>query len=127
MDMQHQGVALTTSIYYHFTVRALCENNTWSAWSDTITVATPYVGIEDRLEKAVTLYPNPAKEYVDIRVDGEVNVTDMEIFDVYGKMIWTNNHSSIPTRINVSGLADGIYFVRVTTDEGTVTKTFIKQ
>ena len=86
MDMHHQGVALTTSIYYHFTVRALCENNTWSAWSDTITVATPYVGIEDRLEKAVTLYPNPAKEYVDIRVDGEVNVTDMEIFDVYGKM-----------------------------------------
>ena len=127
MDMQHQGVALTTSIYYHFTVRALCENNTWSAWSDTITVATPYVGIEDRLEKAVTLYPNPAKEYVDIRVDGEVNVTDMEIFDVYGKMIWTNNHSSIPTRINVSGLADGIYFVRVTTDEGTVTKRFVKK
>ena len=127
MDMQHHGVALTTSIYYHFTVRALCENNTWSAWSDTITVATPYVGIEDRLEKAVTLYPNPAKEYVDIRVDGEVNVTDMEIFDVYGKMIWTNNHSSIPTRINVSGLADGIYFVRVTTDEGTVTKRFVKK
>jgi hypothetical protein len=32
-----------------------------------------------------------------------------------------------PTRINVSALADGMYFVRVTTEEGTVTKTFVKR
>jgi hypothetical protein len=34
---------------------------------------------------------------------------------------------STPTRINVSGLAEGMYFVRVTTDKGTVTKTFVKK
>lgn len=31
------------------------------------------------------------------------------------------------TPVNISGLADGIYFVRVTTDRGTVTKTFVKK
>ena len=33
----------------------------------------------------------------------------------------------MPIRINVSGLANGMYFVRVTTDEGVVTKTFVKR
>jgi len=30
------------------------------------------------------------------------------------------------TRIDVSGLAAGVYFVRVTTEEGVVTKAFVK-
>ena len=63
----------------------------------------------------------------DIRIDGDVNVTNMEVFDVYGKLINTVNVIDNPTRINVNGLADGMYFVRVTTDKGMVTKTFVKK
>ncbi|MBQ1819679.1 MAG: T9SS type A sorting domain-containing protein, partial [Bacteroidales bacterium] len=75
----------------------------------------------------VNLYPNPAKEYVDIRVDGDLNVTMMEVYDVYGKLINTVNVIDNPTRINVSSLANGMYFVRVTTEKGMVTKTFVKR
>lgn len=53
----------------------------------------------------------------------------IEIVDVYGKVVTTvvgvNNDS--PTQINVSGLAAGMYFVRVTTDRGVVTKPFVKR
>jgi len=79
------------------------------------------------LENSITLYPNPAREYVDIRVEGEVNVTSMEVYDVYGKLVNTVNVIENPTRINVSGLANGMYFVRVTTEAGMVTKTFVKR
>jgi hypothetical protein len=75
----------------------------------------------------VTLYPNPAKEYVDIRVDGDVNVTSLEVYDVYGKLINSMNVVENPTRINVSNLSNGMYFVRVTTEAGMVTKTFVKK
>ena len=85
------------------------------------------MGIENWLENNVTLFPNPAREYVDIRVDGNVNVTAMEVYDVYGKLINTVNVIDNPTRINVNGLADGMYFVRVTTEQGVVTKTFVKK
>ena len=51
----------------------------------------------------------------------------VEVFDVYGKVINTVNVVENPTRINVSGLANGMYFVRVTTDAGTVTKSFVKK
>ena len=75
----------------------------------------------------MTLFPNPAREYIDIRVDGDLNVTMMEVYDVYGKLINTVNVIDNPTRINVSSLANGMYFVRVTTEAGAVTKTFVKK
>ena len=89
--------------------------------------ATTTVGIANRLENSVTLFPNPAREYVDIRVDGDLNVSMMEVYDVYGKLVNTVNVTDNQTRINIFGLADGMYFVRVSTEAGMVTKTFVKR
>ena len=118
---------LTQNTEYEIQVQANCGDNNLSEWSSTLTVTTLNDGIVNYLESSVTLFPNPAKEYVDIRVDGELNVTNMEVFDVYGKLLNTVNVIDNPTRINVNNLANGMYFVRVTTDKGTVTKTFVKK
>ena len=86
--------------------------------------------VENYMENRVVLFPNPANEYVDIRIDGGLNVTMMEVYDVYGKLVTvveTGRAPSLQTRINVSGLADGLYFVRVSTDRGVVTKQFVKR
>ena len=60
-----------------------------------------------------------------------VQLKGVEVIDIYGKVVRTvvgaNNHSPLQTRINVSGLAGGIYFVRVTTDKGMVMKKFVKK
>ena len=116
---------LTQNTTYQVQVQANCGDGNLSDWSSAINVTT--TGIESWLSNSVSLYPNPAKEYVDIRVDGDLNVTMMEVYDVYGKLINTVNVVDNPTRINVSGLADGMYFVRVTTEKGAVTKTFVKK
>jgi hypothetical protein len=117
---------LTMNTEYEIQVQAVCANGT-SDWCTAITAQTTNVGIESWLNNSVSLYPNPAKEYVDVRVDGNVNVKTMEVYDVYGKLINTVNVIDNPTRINVSSLANGMYFVRVTTEEGVVTKTFVKK
>ena len=111
---------------YEIQVQANCGDGNLSEWSAT-TSATTTVGIDSWLDNSVSLYPNPAKEYVDIRVDGNLTVTAMEVYDVYGKLINTVDVIDNPTRINVSDLADGMYFVRVTTEKGAVTKTFVKK
>ena len=118
---------LTGHTNYEIQVQANCGDGNVSDWSSTITVQTTNVGIENWLENSVSLYPNPAREYIDIRVDGDLNVTMMEVYDVYGKLINTVNDIDNPTRINVNGLADGMYFVRVTTETGAVTKSFVKR
>ena len=51
----------------------------------------------------------------------------VEVIDVYGKLIQTLNVTDNPTSINVSNLASGMYFVRVTTEEGVATKSFVKK
>ena len=112
---------------YNYRVQAVCDGGNTSDWSDVIELLVYAPAVNDYLQSRVALYPNPANEYVDIRVDGDLNVTMMEVYDVYGKLINTVNVVENPTRINVSGLADGMYFVRVTTEAGAVTKTFVKR
>lgn len=81
------------------------------------------VGIDDYdLIGNIVLYPNPATQYVDVRVDGDMDVKGIEVYDMYGKLV----RVSEMTRINVTDFADGIYFVKVTTDKGVVTKRFVK-
>ena len=117
---------LTPETTYTIQVQANCGDGNLSEWSTSVT-GTTTVGIDSWLSNSVSLYPNPAKEYVDIRVDGDLNVSMMEVYDVYGKLINAMNVIENPTRINVSGLANGMYFVRVTTEAGMVTKTFVKR
>ena len=85
-----------------------------------------------RLLESVSVYPNPTKDYVNVQCTmNNVHCSGIEVIDMYGKVIYTvvgaNNYSPLQTRINVSGLAAGMYFVRVTTDQGVVTKTFVKR
>ena len=118
---------LTAETVYEIQVQANCGNGNLSEWCDPIHISTSYDGINSWLENSVSLFPNPAREYIDIRVDGDLNITMLEVYDVYGKLINTVNVIDNPTRINVNGLASGMYFVRVTMEKGTVTKTFIKK
>ena len=115
---------------YEIQVQANCGNGNLSEWSGSITAQTTNVGIENHLLNSISLYPNPANDVVNVQCTmNNVQLEGVEIIDVYGKVVRTvvgaNNYS--PIRINVSGLANGMYFVRVTTDEGVVTKTFIKK
>ena len=118
---------LTAETVYEIQVQANCGNGNLSEWCEPIHISTSYDGINSWLENSVSLFPNPAREYIDIRVDGDLNITMLEVYDVYGKLINTVNVVDNPTRINVSGLASGMYFVRVTMEKGTVTKTFVKK
>ena len=83
------------------------------------------------LSRLVRLYPNPAREYVEVRVTApNLNILGIEIYDVYGnvvRVVETMCTSSLQTRINLSGLAAGMYWTRLNTDKGLITKKFIKQ
>ena len=81
----------------------------------------------------VEVYPNPTTDVVNVQCTmNNVQCSGIEVIDVYGKIITTVGtrfiaSAQIPVQINVSGLAAGMYFVRVTTDRGVVTKPFVKR
>ena len=123
--------SLAVMVVYEIQVQADCGDGNTSEWSATVTGYTLTPAVSEYLDSQVTLYPNPAREYIDVRVDGDVNVKAIEVYDVYGKVVRdveTLRATSLQTtRINVSGLANGMYFARVSTDAGMVTKTFVKR
>ena len=121
------GLAQNTT--YQIQVQANCGDGNFSGWSASITATT--TGIGDHLLNSITLYPNPANDYINVQCTmNDVQLEGIEVINVYGKVVRTvvgaNNYSPLPTRINISDLAAGMYFVRVTTDAGTATKTFVK-
>ena len=70
-----------------------------------------------------TVYPNPAKDFISIH--GTPSGI-MEIFNFTGEILTTSEVQETPTKINISNLPDGIYTIRVTSKDKTVSKKFMK-
>jgi hypothetical protein len=116
-------------VQYYARVQAVCDDENVSDWS--YTVSYMITGIDEYLLNSINLYPNPANDVVNVQCTmNNVQVKALEVFDVYGKLIRTVETvctPSLQTQINVSDLASGMYFVRVTTEQGTATKSFVKK
>ncbi|MCX7954046.1 MAG: FG-GAP-like repeat-containing protein [Bacteroidales bacterium] len=59
----------------------------------------------------VKVYPNPTKE--SIYVQSNNLIQQIEIFDIYGKLIKEIHLNSPMTKINVSNFSTGIYFMKI--------------
>ena len=106
---------------------AHCTNGQNSNPSNAATFQTG-VGIQNYLERSVTLYPNPATEKVVVEVsDASILITGVEVYNVFGQLVKTIVPEENPLHIIISGLSDGMYYVRITTDDGIVTKKFMKR
>ncbi len=82
----------------------------------TITAPLP---TEDKL----ILYPNPAQDRVILHFNGRNTILDYSVFDAMGQVITVRNDVNAQTDvINTSSYAEGIYVVKVTTNQGTISK-----
>ena len=120
---------------YQIQVQSVCGVQT-SEWTPVVLGKTTHVdstGIVD-YDRYVRVYPNPAGDFINVQctmnnVQGDG--MSVEVVDVYGKVVravvGANNHLPLQTRINVSDLAAGMYFVRVAMEEGVITKPFVKK
>ena len=70
------------------------------------------------------LYPNPVNDVLNIASKNGLNVNEVRITDLSGKVVKTQKDVS---SVNVSDLAVGTYIIDVTTNEGRATSKFIKK
>jgi len=75
---------------------------------------------DESLEKSYQVFPNPTTGM--IRVYGE-KVTKVDVMNLTGKIIF----SSKTADIDLSREADGIYFLKIVTEKGVVTKKVFKK
>jgi hypothetical protein len=114
---------------YHIQVQSVCGAQT-SDWTPVVTAFTT-TGLRD-YDWSFIVYPNPANNVVNVSlVNNNQFSGEIQVCDVYGKVVRTvvgaNNDSPQPTRIDISGLASGVYFVRINTEKGAITRKFVKK
>jgi hypothetical protein len=76
----------------------------------------------------IKVYPNPTAGELTI-TSCELQVTSIEIFDVLGRRVSSNSKiiSSSHQTVDISFLNSGIYFVKITTEQGEIVKKIEKQ
>lgn len=108
---------------------------TWQHWSIEDGVLTETagsalncqsVGIAVYVEESLTVYPNPASDYVYVQANMQ-DVDAIQLFNSAGKLIGSYEQSDTAfTEISVTHLDAGIYFIQVNTPNGTLWGKFLK-
>lgn len=81
-------------------------------------------GVEETLKKdPVELYPNPAKDRV--RIDSRVRVRNLQISTLNGEIVGQREVDDHFLDLPLKGYAQGVYFIRLVTDEGVITKKLV--
>ncbi len=94
---------------------------------DVVFSVRPDVGVDNHdLSQLLHLYPNPTNGKCIIRNEQYI-IEYMELYDMFGKRLESSQVNDYQTDINLSSRAAGVYFVRVTTEQGTVTKRVVKR
>lgn len=72
----------------------------------------------------INVYPNPTSGL--LKIDGLTEISDIQIFDIAGKLIFQQQYQENET-INISELNSGMYIVNVRNSQGVFSSKIIKQ
>jgi hypothetical protein len=75
-------------------------------------------------ENELSIYPNPANS--NVTIDFPEKAT-LEIINMEGQVIKSINADGNATTIDISGLANGVYFLKAKTEKGIVVKKLVKE
>jgi Secretion system C-terminal sorting domain len=79
----------------------------------------------DSVSNTINFYPNPATNMLTINNKSNSSINSISISDTNGRNVL--EAKNVSSTIDISDLSKGIYFVRLTTDAGSVTKKLVKE
>lgn len=106
-----------------------CGQSTYGEVEDYTINITASSGLTENPLDAISVYPNPTENelFVDMK-NIDADVTRIEILDLSGKVLQvaSANQGAI-MKMNTSNLAQGMYQIRIISDDYAVTKRFVKK
>jgi Leucine-rich repeat (LRR) protein len=76
-------------------------------------------------DESIVLYPNPTNGIIKINCDNSIK--SIELYDLEGRIIETTLEHTKTTQLDISNRANGIYFVKVATQNGEQIQKIIKE
>ena len=82
---------------------------------------------ENEYSEKLSVYPNPANDFITIDLSAFTGDIDISVFDIRGsRLIQKSVYQSVPYTFNLNDLSAGNYFLVITSGDNTVVKSFIK-
>ena len=107
---------LTPNTLYSWGVKAICGSSLESDWAENgFTTRNEGTGIADADMSSIKVYSFQNNVYV-VNEEG-IAISNVDIYDIYGKQVYTGKVLSSPEVISLS-VANGNYVVRLATENG---------
>lgn len=122
LDLAPSAVTPTTSgpvyIKVELTHGSTIDTVTFAAYKWATNVSKINTGKDE-----VTLYPNPAKDEVNITFGKEIGVKTIAIYNLVGKQMAAYRTNSTSAKLDIDKIPSGVYFVRLMDNSGRVVAT----
>ena len=92
----------------------------------SVVIGEATAGVEDNSIVNVSVYPNPSNSNWNFRT-GNTVITSVEVFNLLGKRVVSQNNNSTEIAISTQGLSSGIYIARITTEQGVKSVKLIRE
>ena len=117
----------------HIAFRYYPWSTNWYMWMDDLEINyihptdTDSVGVSlYQLDDLVEVYPNPTSSEITVQYASSP-IRDVEVSDMYGKLLARIPVNDYRVDMDLSSFASGVYFLRVTMEQGVVTKRVVKR
>jgi Leucine-rich repeat (LRR) protein len=96
--------------------------------TNTATTTVQALAIQDfEFNNYFTLYPNPAKNVLNISTKSTIEVHSLTIYNLLGQVVLAIPNAQNLNSVDVSSLKTGNYFLKITSDKGSATEKFMKE
>jgi len=82
-------------------------------------------GINENTKATFSIVPNPATDNVTITAGNSFHT--IEVLSFLGQVVLSQPNSGITAQMDISNLTNGVYFVRIISENGTSVQKFVKQ
>lgn len=83
-----------------------------------------FLSVPEARQSAIDIYPNPAKSIIYINATA-VHITSLKLYTITGLRV-TNVMDDLES-VDISGLAAGMYLLKISTENGSVVKKLVKK
>lgn len=80
------------------------------------------LNVDNFLKSNILVYPNPTDNIITIKLNNQIEINTVKIFDIQGRQI-NNAKANI---VDLSNFQSGLYFIKMNTNLGRLTKKVIK-
>ena len=80
---------------------------------------------EKELDRSVSIYPNPTSDLASVKANSTIR--SIQLFDVQGRIVLTKLLSDENASVDLSNYSSGIYYLKISTENGSKTEKLVKK